>query len=82
VKTNLVNQPLHPTGSCESKNDTNLHFDFSYELKAGGKATGQVIFNSNEIEYEVTNSGNPLFELLKGMAKLIFEPSHIWVRKM
>ncbi len=56
----------------------NTPFDFTYELVSGGKASGRVVFNDYEVHYEVTNSCNPLFELLKGMAKLIFEPSHIW----
>lgn len=78
MKTNLLNQSSHPGTNYEHDNGLKVTFDFSYELKSAGKAAGKVIFNSKEIEYEVTNSGNPLFELLKGMAKLIFEPSHIW----
>jgi len=55
-----------------------IPFDFTYALISGGKASGKVVFNNREIEFEVSNSGNPLYELLKGMANLIFEPSHIW----
>lgn len=53
-------------------------FNFTYELSSGGKASGQVVLNNYEVSFNVNNSGNPLYELLKGMVKLIFEPSHIW----
>nr|WP_321407587.1 hypothetical protein [uncultured Carboxylicivirga sp.] len=78
MKTNLTNLPFYTADSDENKDQSEYPFDFTYELGTGGKASGKVIFNEREITFEVTNSGNPLFELLKGMAKLIFEPSHIW----
>lgn len=64
--------------SFKEQSDMKGLFDFTYELVAGGKATGNISFGEQSVPFTVNNSSNPLFDLLKGMSSLIFEPSHIW----
>ncbi len=64
--------------SFKEQSDMKSLFDFTYELVAGGKATGNISFGEQKVPFTVNNSSNPLFDLLKGMSSLIFEPSHIW----
>jgi len=51
---------------------------FKYTLSKPGIASGNIEVNGQPVEFEVTNTGNPLADLLRGMVSLIFEPSHIW----
>ena len=51
---------------------------FKYSLTKPGIASGMIEVNSHPVEFEVTNTGDPLTDLLRGMVSLIFEPSHIW----
>jgi len=51
---------------------------FTYTLTAPGTASGSVELNGQKAEFVVSNAGNPLADLLRGMVSLIFEPSHIW----
>lgn len=64
--------------SFKEKSNLSSFFDFTYEIMPGGKATGIISYGTNAVPFTVNNSGNPLFDLLKGMSSLIFEPSHIW----
>jgi len=52
--------------------------NFKYSLTKLGIASGKIEVNGQPVEFEVTNTGNPLTDLLRGMVSLIFEPSHIW----
>jgi len=51
---------------------------FTYKLKAPGTAEGSLRVNGQTAAFTITNAGNPLSDLLRGMVSLIFEPSHIW----
>ncbi|MBR8536598.1 hypothetical protein KDU71_13570 [Carboxylicivirga sediminis] len=53
-------------------------FHFTYNLTGVGQVEGLVQANNQSVDFKLTNSSNPLNDLLKGMIKLIFEPSHIW----
>lgn len=51
---------------------------FSFQLEKAGKATGSFEYLNEKVVFELTNASDPLNDLLKGMASLIFEPSHLW----
>lgn len=53
-------------------------FLFTYQINKTGKASGIVGNSDRQIPFEVTSDSNPLLDLLKGMANLIYEPSHLW----
>lgn len=53
-------------------------FHFTYNLVGVGQVEGTVQTANQIVEFNLTNNSNPLNDLLKGMIKLIFEPSHIW----
>jgi hypothetical protein len=54
------------------------HISFTYNLTKAGVAAGSISIDNQKATFEVNNVSNPLFDLLKGMVSLIFEPSHIW----
>ncbi len=78
MKPNLSNVQADSANGYENTQRMSIPFDFTYELITGGKAAGRIEFQEHVVEFEVVNSGNPLYDLLKGMSSLIFEPSHIW----
>ncbi|MGV8827764.1 MAG: hypothetical protein ACWA6U_05525 [Breznakibacter sp.] len=51
---------------------------FSFQLEKSGKAMVQFCSDEQSAKFQLTNVSNPLNDLLKGMASLIFEPSHLW----
>lgn len=53
-------------------------FHFTYNLVDVGQVEGHIQSNNQAVNFKLTNNSNPLNDLLKGMIKLIFEPSHIW----
>lgn len=52
--------------------------DFSFVLEKSGQALVQFSADDQFVKIQLTNVSNPLNDLLKGMASLIFEPSHLW----
>ncbi|MCU4154874.1 hypothetical protein J1N10_02735 [Carboxylicivirga sp. A043] len=56
----------------------NTPFYFTYNLVAVGRVEGSIEANGQQVQFKLTNNSNPLFDLLKGMINLVFEPSHIW----
>lgn len=51
---------------------------FTYHISSPGLAKGEVIVSDNKVSFEVNNASNPLYDLLKGMVSMIYEPSHLW----
>jgi hypothetical protein len=51
---------------------------FKYQLTDPGSAVCILEINDHPVEFRISNAGNPLSDLLRGMVSLIFEPSHIW----
>ncbi|TAJ12255.1 hypothetical protein DMA11_13465 [Marinilabiliaceae bacterium JC017] len=51
---------------------------FLYQIEKPGIASGTLSLHQQSVSFQVTNVSNPLYDLLKGMASLIFEPSHLW----
>ena len=51
---------------------------FKYQLTDPGSAASVLDINGHTVEFTVSNAGDPLSDLLRGMVAIIFEPSHIW----
>ncbi len=67
--------------SLETSDDAdgmNQILSFKYQLDKPGVARGLFGLNDEVVDFEVTNVSNPLLDLLKGLASMIFEPSHLW----
>ncbi len=56
----------------------NKEVQFAYQISTPGVATGELCVHEHKIQFTVTNISNPLYDLLKGMVSLIYEPSHLW----
>jgi len=56
----------------------NKEVQFTYYIANPGVAKGKIIVHDKEVPFMVTNISNPLYDLLKGMVSLIYEPSHLW----
>lgn len=51
---------------------------FSYQLINPGSAKGSLSLHDSSIDFELSNSSNPLYDLLSGLLNMILTPSHIW----
>ncbi len=51
---------------------------FTYHINSPGKASGELVVHDKKIPFQITNVSNPLYDLLKGMVSLVYEPSHLW----
>jgi len=51
---------------------------FTYQLTDPGSATSMLNVNGHTVDFAVSNVGDPLSDLLRGLVSLIFEPAHIW----
>ena len=51
---------------------------FVYQIKKPGVAQGKLAIHDTIVPFEVTNVSNPLYDLLKGLVGMIYEPSHLW----
>ncbi|NPA35776.1 MAG: hypothetical protein GXO47_02895 [Chlorobi bacterium] len=51
---------------------------FKYKLTGPGVAEGMLGIGDQSVSYLITNTGNPLADLLRGMVSLVFDPSHLW----
>ncbi len=71
-----ANEPKH--AAIENFKEMKQPFQFTYNLVGVGQVEGTIQTNNQAVEFNLTNNSNPLNDLLKGMIKLIFEPSHIW----
>ncbi len=56
----------------------NKAVQFIYQINKPGTASGELIVHDKKASFEITNVSNPLYDLLKGMVSLIFEPAHLW----
>ncbi|TLX77615.1 hypothetical protein E9993_02935 [Labilibacter sediminis] len=56
----------------------NKQVQFVYQIKKAGVAHGKLVIHDSTVPFEVTNVSNPLYDLLKGLVGLIYEPSHLW----
>lgn len=78
MKLNLLKDNIESFESPELALKATPLFDFNYELTSVGIATGCVQSNNYKVDFALTNSANPINDLLKGLINIIFEPSHIW----
>ncbi len=51
---------------------------FIYQITPPGIASGNLVVFDKDIAFEITNVSNPLFELLKGLVGMVYEPNHLW----
>lgn len=51
---------------------------FTYQINSPGTATGEIMVYNSKVTFEINNVCNPLYDLLKGMVSLIYEPAHLW----
>lgn len=51
---------------------------FTFKLDEPGKAKASFQYGEDIVDFELANVSNPLSDLLRGLASLIFEPSHLW----
>ncbi len=68
----------YKNASIDTIREMKQPFHFTYNLVDVGQVEGHIQSNNQAVNFKLTNNSNPLNDLLKGMIKLIFEPSHIW----
>jgi len=56
----------------------NKPINFIYHIREKGTASGKLKIHNKTVPFEVTNVSNPLYDLLKGLVNMIYEPSHLW----